>query len=78
MLKKLLGGKDGTTKINGVVGQFEGMISELETGEAMNYDQIAENTVEIDVLEKQNNVLGDVNSKARNVKDALLKIVNGG
>lgn len=78
MFKKLMGKKDGTAKINGVVGQFEGMIAELETGEAMNYDQIAANTVEIDALEKQNNALGDTNAKARNVRDALLIIVNGG
>lgn len=77
MLKKLLGMKDGTTKIKGVVGQFEGMITELETGEAMNYDKMAGNTAEIDALETENNELSDVNVQARNVKDGLLALING-
>ncbi len=77
MLKKLLGMKDGTMKIKGVVGQFEGMISELETGEAMNYDKMAGNTAEIDALETENTELSDVNVQARNVKDGLLALING-
>ena len=77
MLKKLLGMKDGTMKIKGVVGQFEGMIAELETGEAMNYDKMAGNTAEIDALETENNELSDVNIQARNVKDGLLALING-
>jgi hypothetical protein len=78
MFKKLLGPKTGTTKINGVVGQFEGMISELETGAALNNDRIAGNTLEIDVLETENDELSDVNVKAKNVKNGLLAIINGG
>ncbi len=78
MLKKLLGMKDGTTRIKGVVGQFEGMIAELDSGAAMNNDKIAGNTVEIDVLEVENNELSDVNIQARNVKNGLLAIINGG
>ncbi|MCK5291277.1 MAG: hypothetical protein KAR39_04595 [Thermoplasmata archaeon] len=70
--------KTGTAKINGVASQFEGMINELETGEAMNYDRMAENTVEIDALENQNTDLSDTNVKARNIRDALSAIINGG
>jgi hypothetical protein len=79
MFKKLLGGpKTGTAKINSVVGQFEGMIMELETGAQMNNDKIAGNLTTIDVLETENSGLSDVNIKARNVRDALNIIVNGG
>ncbi len=78
MLKKLLGMKDGTTKIKGVVSQFEGMIAELDSGAAMNNDTIAGNTLEIDALATENDVLGNVNVQARNVKSGLLAIINGG
>jgi len=70
--------KDGTTKINGVVGQFEGMIAELESGAQMNQDKIAGNSNQITELETENAQLDGVNSKANNVKNALLAIVNGG
>lgn len=78
MLKKLLGMKDGTMKIKGVVGQFEGMIAELDSGAAMNNDTIAGNTLEIDALATENDVLVNVNVQARNVKSGLLAIINGG
>jgi hypothetical protein len=79
MLKKLFGApKTGTARINGVVGQFEGMINELETGAQMNNDRISGNSIEIDTLESENDVLGDINVKAKNVRDALNAIINGG
>ncbi len=77
MFEKLFG-KSGTTKINGVVGQFEGMIAELESGAAMNNDKMSNNSAEINVLEGENNELNDVNLKARNVRDGLMSIINGG
>ncbi|MCK5318634.1 MAG: hypothetical protein KAJ55_12020 [Anaerolineales bacterium] len=78
MFKRLLGGpKTGTAKINSVVGQFEGMITQLETGSQMNNDKIGNNQVEIEMLETENSSLSDVNVKAKNVKDALNAIVNG-
>lgn len=70
--------KNGVTKINGVVGQFEGMIAELEAGATMNNDVIAGNSTEIDTLERQNGELSDVNVKAKNVRNGLLAIINGG
>jgi len=70
--------KTGTAKINSVVGQFEGMITELETGAQMNSDKISNNKVEIESLEGENTNLKDVNTKAGNVRDALYAIVNGG
>jgi len=70
--------KTGTAKINSVVGQFEGMITELETGAQMNNDKISNNEAEVAVLQTENQVLGEVNTKARNVRDALNAIVNGG
>jgi hypothetical protein len=79
MFKKLLGGpKTGTAKINSVVGQFEGMITELETGKQMNNDKISGNSVRISTLETENTELDMVNAKARNVRDALNAIINGG
>ena len=78
MLKKLMGKKDGTTKINGVVGQFEGMIAELESGAAMNNDRIGTNEAEVAVLQTENHLLSEVNTKAKNVRDGLLAIINGG
>ncbi len=78
MLKKLLGMKDGTTRIKGVVGQFEGMITELETGSQMNVDRIDQNAAEVAVLETENQALEVTNTKASNVRDALLAIINGG
>lgn len=79
MLKKLLGGsKTGTARINSVVGQFEGMMTELETGSQMNKDTIANNSMRISDLEVENQELDMVNAKARNVRDALNTIVNGG
>lgn len=79
MLKRLGIGvaKTGTAKINSVVGQFEGMINELETGAQMNNDKIAGNSNQISTLETENKELDGVNSKARNVRDALNAIVNG-
>lgn len=79
MFKRLLGGpKTGTAKINSVVGQFEGMMTELETGTQMNNDKISGNNVQISTLEIENTELDIVNAKARNVREALDAIVNGG
>jgi len=80
MLKKLGIGvpKTGTAKINSVVGQFEGMMIELDTGAQMNNDKMAGNSVQINALEVENNELTDVNVKARNVRNALDAILNGG
>lgn len=80
MLKKLGIGvpKTGTAKINSVVGQFEGMMIELDTGAQMNNDKMAGNSVQINALEVENNELTDVNTKARNVRNALDAILNGG
>ncbi len=69
--------KDGTTRIKGVVGQFEGMITELETGSQMNVDRIDQNAAEVAVLETENQALEVTNTKASNVRDALLVIING-
>lgn len=69
--------KDGTTKINGVVGQFEGMIEELESGAQLNVDKIDKNEAEVAVLQTENQSLEETNAKASNVKNALLAIVNG-
>ena len=78
MFKKLLGGpKTGTAKINSVVGQFEGMMIELETGAQMNSDKMVGNDVQINALQNENQELDLVNAKARNVRDALNTIVNG-
>ena len=79
MLKKLLGSpKTGTAKINSVVGQFEGMMIELEVGAQMNSDKISDNEAEVAVLQTENQVLSEVNTKAHNVRNALDAIVNGG
>jgi hypothetical protein len=79
MFKKLLGGpKTGTARINSVVGQFEGMMLELDTGAQMNNDKMAGNSAQINALEVENTELDIVNTKARNVRSALDAIVNGG
>jgi hypothetical protein len=82
MLKKLSAAfgapKTGTAKINGVASQFEGMITELEDGAQMNNDKISNNEAEVAVLQTENQSLDVVNTKARNIRDALNAIVNGG
>lgn len=82
MLKKLSAvfsaPKTGTAKIDGVASQFEGMITELETGASMNKDTISSNEAEVAVLQTENQVLDEVNTKAQNIRDALNAIINGG
>lgn len=73
-IKELFAGK-GTGRVNKVFDAFEKQIVELEVGMDEIEDEIVKNKFDINCLENENRLLGEVQEKARALQAKLVEFV---